>query len=89
MRSPDIAAPASIPVTAGKKMAKTVQKGAESNSPQKEIFPIWILFPIKNDTNDAEIRTIIINWNFIANFALVRVISIKNKSTPIIIFISV
>ena len=58
-RSPDIAAPASIPVTAGKKMAKTVQNGADSKPPQSTICPAPSPLPRKNETSDNEISTMI------------------------------
>ena len=53
-KSPDIAAPASIPVTAGKKIAKTTQNGAFSNVPHVVISAVSSLLPIKKEKSDSE-----------------------------------
>ncbi len=58
-RSPDKFAPAIIPVTAGKKMAKTCQKLASSNSPTKGIAAVGSFRVNKNDNMDNATITII------------------------------
>ena len=82
LTSPDIAAPASIPVTAGKNIAKTTQNGAFVKFPQSTIFVSVPPFPMKKEISEPTIIAIITNWIFIATFALIREItSNANKTT--------
>ena len=81
-RSPDMAAPASMPVTAGKNIAKTTQNGAFSNVPHVVSSAGPSLFPIKKEKSDITIRNIMRYCTFIATLALSREVTNSSKRTP-------
>ena len=68
--SPDILTPTIIPVTAGKKTAKTYQKSASSNFPMRKKSSLGAEVVKKMEIIDNPIIIMIIYWIFIANFTL-------------------
>ena len=67
---PDIERPASIPVTAGKKTAKTFQKDSLGKSETLETIGVNSNIPKKKEANDNKIKTNIAVCTFIAIYSI-------------------
>ncbi len=62
LRLPERAIPASMPVTAGKKTAKTTQNDSFSGTMATGAKPSAGADPAKNEINDSAIAAMIRNW---------------------------